>query len=71
MLASFSLWVWPQRRDPAMVTPAIGFLLTFHAGLVISLAAAGDQQAGLVSHSVLALLALVLLVFRKRLVEQP
>ena len=69
-VASFSLWTWPQRRNPAVITPALGFLLTFHTGLVISLAAAGDQQGGMIGHSVLALLALGLFVFRGRLVNQ-
>ena len=68
-VASFSLWVWPKRNVAEVITPALGFLLTFHAGLVVSLAAAGDQQGGLISHSILAVLALTLFLLRRRLIE--
>jgi hypothetical protein len=63
-IASGSLWAWPQRRNAGAVTLALGVLLTFHTGLVVSLAVAGDQQGGLIAHCVLALFALVLFVLR-------
>ena len=60
-MASVSLWVWPRRNDLAAVTVALGLLLTFHAGLTLSLAVAGDQAGGMISHAVLAVISLVLI----------
>ncbi|MEQ9452475.1 MAG: hypothetical protein RJQ07_12905 [Pseudomonadales bacterium] len=68
-IASLSIWAWPQRQVLAAVTLALGVLATFHIGLAISLAAAGDQQAGLVIHSVLAVLAVLLLTQRGKIVS--
>jgi hypothetical protein len=36
------------------VTAVLGILCTFHAGICFSLIMAGDQQAGVVIHSVFA-----------------
>lgn len=65
-LASVSLWVWPRRDDLAAVTVALGLLLTFHAGLTVSLAVAGDQTFGMIGHAVLAVISLVLITQRTR-----
>lgn len=66
-IASVSLWIWPYKRDPTAVTVALGLLLTFHTGLTLSLAAAGDQPVGLVLHIVLASLSALLFARRARL----
>ncbi|MGA0839914.1 MAG: hypothetical protein ACO3P1_08480 [Pseudomonadales bacterium] len=66
-IASASLWVWPRRRDYQAITAVLGVLLVFHAALVVSLAAAGDQQVGLVIHSLLAAGCAFLFVRRARL----
>lgn len=58
-IASASLWIWPRRTDLSAVTAVLGMLLVFHTGLAVSLATAGDQQAGMVIHVVLAALCLV------------
>jgi len=63
-MASASLWVWRVRTDLGAVTAVLGVLLTFHAGLLISLALAGDQMAGVIIHAVLA--TLCLFVFTQR-----
>ncbi|MBX3705910.1 MAG: hypothetical protein KF911_04685 [Pseudomonadales bacterium] len=63
-IASASLWVWPRRTDLGVVTAVLGILLVFHSALVVSLATAGDQQAGMVIHAVLAALCLVTFVRR-------
>ncbi len=65
-LASVSLWVWPRRDDLAAVTVALGLLLTFHAGLTLSLAVAGDQAGGMIGHAVLAVISLVLITQRTK-----
>ena len=65
-MASVSLWVWPRRDDLSAVTVALGLLATFHAGLTISLAVAGDQQGGMISHAVLAVISLVLITQRTK-----
>ena len=65
-LASVSLWVFPHRRDLAAVTVALGLLLTFHVGLTVSLAVAGDQAGGLIGHAVLAAISLVLITQRTK-----
>lgn len=66
-IASVSLWIWPYRSDRKAVTAVLGLLLTFHSGLVVSLAAAGDQAVGLVLHAVLASLSALLFARRGRL----
>ena len=65
-MASVSLWVWPRRNDLAAVTVALGLLLTFHAGLTVSLAVAGDQVGGTISHAVLAAISLLLITQRTK-----
>ena len=65
-IASISLWVWPYRTNLPLVTFALGVLFTFHTGLSISLYLAGDQQAGMIIHSVLSVLCLVLLTQRSK-----
>ena len=65
-VASVSLWVWPRRNELAAVTVVLGLLLTFHAGLTISLAVAGDQVGGMIGHAVLAVISLVLIMQRSK-----
>jgi hypothetical protein len=65
-IASMSLWAWPYRTNLPVVTFALGVLFTFHTGLSISLTLAGDQQAGMIIHSVLAVLCLILLTQRSK-----
>ena len=65
-IASISLWAWPYRTNLPLVTFALGVLFTFHTGLSISLYLAGDQQAGMIIHSVLSVLCLVLLTQRSK-----
>ncbi len=65
-IASMSLWAWPYRTTLPVVTFTLGVLFTFHTGLSISLTLAGDQQAGMVIHSVLAILCLILMVQRSK-----
>lgn len=66
-IASSSLWAWPQRRSLPAVNVMLGMLSVFHTGLAISLLAAGDQQVGLVLHTILALLALGLVTQRSKI----
>ncbi len=68
-IASCSIWAWPQRNELAAVTVVIGVLGVFHTGLAVSLATAGDQQAGLVIHCVLALLSWFALTQRAKIVS--
>ena len=70
-IASASLWVWRWRTDRHVVTAILGMLLVFHAGLFISLAAAGDQQAGMIIHAVLTTLGLILFTQRSRWCVAP
>ena len=65
-IASMSLWAWPYRTNLPVVTFALGVLFTFHTGLSISLNLAGDQQAGMIIHSVLSVLCLVLVTQRSK-----
>ena len=65
-MASVSLWVWPRRNDPAAVAVVLGLLLTFHVGLTLSLAVAGDQMGGMIAHAVLAAISLVLITQRAK-----
>lgn len=69
-LASASLWVWPYRSNRAAVTAVLGVLMIFHIGILVSLTAAGDQQVGMVLHSVLAVLAVVLFSLRSKWCDQ-
>ncbi len=66
-IASVSVWTWFQRSQAAALTVALGTLLVFHSGLAVSLAAAGDQQGGMVAHIVLAVLFAVLFAGRSKL----
>ena len=65
-IASISLWTWPYRTNMPVVTFALGVLFTFHIGLSISLNLAGDQQAGMIVHTVLSVLCLVLITQRSK-----
>ena len=69
-LASASLWIWPYRSTRAAVTPVLGVLTIFHIGLFASLTLAGDQQAGMVIHAVLAVFAVVLFSLRSKWCDQ-
>lgn len=69
-MASISVWVWPRRNDLAAVTVALGVLLTFHVGLTLSLAVAGDQVGGMIGHAVLAAISLVLITQRTRFLDR-
>jgi hypothetical protein len=53
----------------APVSVALGILLTFHSGLCVSLALAGDQAAGMVVHALLAVLCAVLFFRRASLCD--
>lgn len=68
-IASLSVWIWPRRRHPEAIAVALGVLITFHTGLFVSLALAGDQAVGMVLHGILA--ALSLLVFWRRVILAP
>lgn len=70
-IASASLWLWRWRTDRRAVTPVLGLLLVFHSGLFVSLAVAGDQQAGMIIHAVLAALCLILFTQRARWCAAP
>ena len=65
-IASIALWAWPYRTNLPVVTFALGVLFTFHTGLSISLNLAGDQQAGMIIHSVLSVLCLGLVTQRSK-----
>lgn len=65
-IASISLWTWPYRTNMPVVTFALGVLFTFHTGLSISLNLAGDQQAGMIIHTVLSLSCLALITQRSK-----
>ena len=65
-IASISLWTWPYRTNMPVVTFALDVLFTFHTGLSISLNLAGDQQAGMIVHTVLSVLCLVLITQRSK-----
>ena len=69
-IASAIAWIWPHRSSLKVVTVVLGMLMTFHVALLTSLAAEGTQGAGIVIHSVLALLAVVLFVSRSRWCDQ-
>lgn len=63
-IASAIAWVWPHRDSRKVVTTVLGMLMTFHVALLISLSAEGTQTPGIVIHSVLAGLSVVLFVLR-------
>ena len=65
-IASLSIWVWPFRNELKPVTVALGLLMTFHIGVLCSLLIAGDQQIGVVLHSMLATLSVGLFSTRRR-----
>jgi hypothetical protein len=65
-IASATLWIWPYRTNFKAVTGVLGTLLTFHTGLSVSLALAGDQPAGLVIHTLLAVLSILLFARRSK-----
>jgi hypothetical protein len=70
-IASCSVWAWPLRRELAAVTVVLGVLSVFHVGLAVSLYVAGDQAVGMTIHSVLGVLAVVLLLSRNRITSEP
>ena len=63
-IASVSLWAWPYRANLPVVTCTLGVLFIFHTGLSVSLSIAGDQQTGMIIHSLLSVLSLLLLTQR-------
>lgn len=65
-IASALFWVWPHRSNMKVVTVVLGMLTTFHCGLFVSLTVAGDQQAGMVIHAVLAVLCIFLFTQRSK-----
>lgn len=65
-IASALFWLWPYRSNLSAVTAVLGILLTFHICLFISLSIAGDQQAGMIIHAVLAVFSVVLFSQRKK-----
>ena len=65
-IASATLWLWPYRTNITAVTAILGVLLTFHTGLFLSLAMAGDQMAGMIIHAVLAALSAFLFTQRSK-----
>ena len=65
-IASLGLWLWPYRTNFAVCSVALGFLTLFHFSLMVSLALAGDQPGGLVTHGVIAIWSGVLFAFRGR-----
>ena len=69
-IATIGLWVWPVRHVPEIITATIGILMTFHIATLTSLTVAGDQQGGQILHGILATMAVVLFVLRKRISEE-
>ena len=65
-IASLSVWAWPYRSELKPVTVTLGLLMTFHVGLLCSLLIAGDQQVGVVLHSILATLSIGMFSLRRR-----
>ena len=65
-IASATFWIWPYRDNIKAVTSILGLLLTFHSGLFLSLAIAGDQMPGMIVHAVLAMLCLFLFTQRSK-----
>ncbi len=65
-IASAIVWIWPHRSSRKVVTTVLGMLMIFHVALLASLSLEGVQSAGIVIHSVLAGLAVVLFALRGR-----
>jgi len=65
-IASAIFWVWGRQTVRATVTPVLGMLMIFHLSVLTSLALEGSatQMVGIVIHSVLAILAVVLFTQR-------
>ena len=63
-IASISIWVWPQRYNRQVVTPALLSLIVFHVGLCCSLTLAGDQFVGSIIHGVFSFLFVLLFGMR-------
>ena len=70
-IASAIAWVWPHRSSRRVVTAVLGILMTFHVALLCSLVLEGTQSAGIVLHSVLALMAIILFAARGRWCSEP
>ena len=68
-IASASLWVWSYRAQLIPVTAVLGTLMVFHIAVAISLTLAGDQQFGMILHTVLSVMALVCFTQRRRWCE--
>lgn len=69
-VASLSVWVWPKRYQRDAIAVTLGVFLTFHTGLCLSLALAGDQPVGLVLHGIVGLLSWIVFFNRRGLSEQ-
>jgi len=70
-IASAIFWVWPHRSSRSVVTAVLGILTTFHTALLCSLVLEGTQMPGIVLHSVLAPMAIVLFALRGRWCNEP
>ena len=70
-IASIGLWVWPHRSNLAAVTTVLGILATFHTGLSVSLALAGDQTGGMIAHIFLSISCLFLFTQRAKICAGP
>ena len=70
-IASAIFWVWPHRTSRKVVTAVLGMLMLFHCALLISLVLENSQIEGIVLHSVLALMAIVLFALRSRWCDEP
>jgi hypothetical protein len=65
-LSTIVFWIWPHRSNLKVVTTVLGYLLTFQACILTSLVISGQQMAGVVIHSVMLVLCLVLFILRKK-----
>lgn len=70
-IATMVLWIWPYRDNYAAVSTALGFLMTFHTGLFISLLLSGEQMVGMVLHGIMAVLCVFAFVQRSRWCSPP
>lgn len=70
-VASAVFWIWPYRTDARAVGVLLGFLITFHVLLSISLAIPGNQFGPTMIHALMAVLCLILFTQRGRWCEQP
>ena len=70
-IASAIFWVWPHRTSRKVVTAVLGMLMVFHSALLISLILENSQIGGIVLHTVLALIAIVLFTLRGRWCNEP